>query len=171
MRWPRPTMPRKTPIRCDDVQESISARLDHEALTVSGRGAQRHLATCATCRAYAEALGSPQSGLHQLTREARLRSARPAPPYLAAAAISQQPPPRIKAPARHQTHRKPAVALAGRYAAAVTPVIAAIIAIHIGLPSHINVAPTHQPTACTRYLTSTHTSTGPLPQTRSRRNR
>jgi anti-sigma factor RsiW len=169
MRWHPPTPPRRAPISCDDAQESVSARLDREAPPVSDRAVQRHLAACPTCHAYAQALGAVQSELQHVTRQARLRSPRAAPPHLAAAAIDQRRSPHASAPVSHRTDRKPALALAGRYAAAVTPIIAAIIAIHIGLPSHINVAPTHPATPCTQHLTATHGPARHLPYTRSGR--
>ncbi len=69
-------------MRCSDVREAISAALDGEATTVDAAAVDRHLVTCAGCRAFA-------GGAEALSRALRVRSAEPVPnlvaPILAAA--------------------------------------------------------------------------------------
>jgi predicted anti-sigma-YlaC factor YlaD len=71
-------------MRCDDIREAVSARLDGEELPVGVDAAavDRHLATCTACAAHAAAA-------ERLHRQVRVRSAEPVPdlvgPIMAAA--------------------------------------------------------------------------------------
>ena len=80
-------------MRCSLCQEILSSALDGEATAVEVAAADRHVATCPTCRAYA-------AGTTQLHRAVRLVPAEPVPDLTAgilAATASAQPDPADRA--------------------------------------------------------------------------
>jgi predicted anti-sigma-YlaC factor YlaD len=71
-------------MECTPIREALSARLDGEDLGLPDEAVDRHLATCAGCRAWSEEL----STLHRLVR---VREAEPVPDLSAAIVDAYRP--------------------------------------------------------------------------------
>lgn len=152
MGWSKPT--RRRSISCDDTREAISARLDNEDGPLTSRQINRHLDACPDCRRFHQAWHASDSPLARITRQERIRTPKPAPPQLAAIAATRRTPSsnHTGASTPRPAPRGPSRALAGRTLMVATPVVAAIVALQMGLPGHVKITPTHQPTPCTQHL-------------------
>jgi predicted anti-sigma-YlaC factor YlaD len=105
-------------MRCDDVQEALSARLDGEALPpgLDGAGIDAHVAGCAACASFA-------AGAAAQHRALRVRVAEPVPDLTGAILAAT-------APSRPQPVRE--WARYGLFAVAATQLLLAIPAILLG---------------------------------------
>lgn len=152
MAWP-PFLRRRAPISCDDAIEAVSAGIDDEQAPVRAGQLRRHLANCGKCRAFAQAWSTPRPEL-RLISQASIRSARPVPSQLVAAAIGRRPPLYHGSALEQRSRRKLSLAGSSRYLAVVTPALAVAIIVQTGLPGRIHLEPTKQLTPCTEHLSA-----------------
>lgn len=160
---PRP-LGRRALARCAEAQEAVSARLDGEPSSMAGSALDLHLARCQECRDFEMAAVA-------FGRRARLRAPRPVPEDLVAKLVPLLEPARpglVAAVRQWRGRAGPGSGWAGsgwaatgwastaRWAGALAPAVAAVIAISIGVGSHPHLVPTRPPSPCTVGLVVHH---------------
>jgi predicted anti-sigma-YlaC factor YlaD len=140
-------------IGCVEIREAISARFDNEPAPTSDKVTARHLSDCRSCRDF-------ESGIAELGRPARLRSAASVPPSLLPLLRQHHTPSTGGAPVTRRRH-SPQWPRLGRWALAAAPAAAAIVALPLGLAAgHTHHAPSLTLTPCNAYIITHHQWSG-----------
>lgn len=142
-------------IACEEAQEAVSARLDHEPPPLAGPLVDLHLAKCPACREF-------EATALDIGRRARLRAPRPVPDDLVANLVGLLGPAFPGLAPRRRWNGAPSFGWAStaRWAGALVPAAAAVTAISVGVGSHPVLVPSRPPTPCTISLVAHHLQRG-----------
>jgi len=138
-------------LSCDTVRLAISAGLDGEPVDLAGARVAAHMADCESCRQFAE-------GARVLRGHMSLRTSRRAPEALKDLLAGEWVDPVALAPplgaGLGRTLPRPGWGRTARWAGALVPAVALVVALPLGALSAAQAKPTHAPTPCTRNLRS-----------------
>jgi anti-sigma factor RsiW len=136
---------------CDTVQLAISAGLDGEPVDLAGARVAAHMADCESCRQFDE-------GARLLRGQLSLRTSRRAPgalkELLAGELVDSVGPAPPLAAGLGRALPRPGWGRMVRWAGALIPAAAVVVALPLGALSAAQAKPTHAPTPCTQNLRS-----------------